>query len=84
MNVMPATTHPLATEEIGGMIQMISTLIEKGYAYVVSDGTEYYRTRKFADYGKLSHKNLDDLEAGHRSIQVVGDEKEDEIDFVLC
>ena len=83
MNVMPATTHPLATEEIGGMIQMISTLIEKGYAYVVSDGTVYYRTRKFADYGKLSHKNLDDLEAGHRSIQVVGDEKEDDFDFVL-
>ena len=83
MNVMPATTHPLATEEIGGMIQMISTLIEKGYAYVVSDGTVYYRTRKFADYGKLSHKNLDDLEAGHRSIQVVGDEKEDAFDFVL-
>lgn len=83
MNVMPATTHPLATEEIGGMIQMISTLIEKGYAYVVSDGTVYYRTRRFADYGKLSHKNLDDLEAGHRSIQVVGDEKEDDFDFVL-
>ena len=83
MNVMPATTHPLATEEIGGMIQMISTLIEKGYAYVVSDGTVYYRTRKFAEYGKLSHKNLDDLEAGHRSIQVVGDEKEDDFDFVL-
>ena len=83
MNVMPATTHPLATEEIGGMIQMISTLIEKGYAYVASDGTVYYRTRKFADYGKLSHKNLDDLEAGHRSIQVVGDEKEDDFDFVL-
>lgn len=83
MNVLPATTHPLATEEIGGMIQMISTLIEKGYAYVVSDGTVYYRTRKFADYGKLSHKNLDDLEAGHRSIQVVGDEKEDDFDFVL-
>ena len=79
MNVMPATTHPLATEEIGGMIQMISTLIEKGYAYVVSDGTVYYRTRKFADYGKLSHKNLDDLEAGHRSIKVVGDEKEDDL-----
>ena len=83
MNVMPATTHPLATEEIGGMIQMISTLIEKGYAYVVSDGTVYYRTRKFADYGKLSHKNLDDLEAGHRSIQVVGAETEDDFDFVL-
>ena len=50
---------------------------------MVSDGTVYYRTRKFADYGKLSHKNLDDLEAGHRSIKVVGDEKEDDFDFVL-
>lgn len=83
MNVRPATTHPLATLEIQGMIDMISTLIDKGYAYVVSDGTVYYRTRKFAGYGKLSHKNLDDLEAGHRSIDVVGDEKEDVFDFVL-
>ena len=83
MNVLPATTHPLATLEIQGMIDMISTLIEKGYAYVVSDGTVYYRTRKFPEYGKLSHKNLDDLEAGHRSIGVVGDEKEDDFDFVL-
>lgn len=83
MNVRPATTHPLATLEIQGMIDMISTLIDKGYAYVVSDGTVYYRTRKFDGYGKLSHKNLDDLEAGHRSIDVVGDEKEDAFDFVL-
>lgn len=83
MNVLPATTHPLATLEIQGMIDMISTLIEKGYAYVVSDGTVYYRTRKFPEYGKLSHKNLDELEAGHRSIGVVGDEKEDDFDFVL-
>lgn len=83
MNVKPATTHPQATQEIQGMIDMISTLIDKGYAYVVSDGTVYYRTRKFESYGKLSHKNLDDLEAGHRSIGVVGDEKEDDFDFVL-
>ncbi len=83
MNVLPATTHPLATQEIDGMIEMIQTLIDKGYAYVVSDGTVYYRTKKFKDYGKLSHKNLEDLEAGHRSIDVVGDEKEDDFDFVL-
>ncbi len=83
LNVKPATTHPQATNEIDGMIEMISTLIDKGYAYAVSDGTVYYRTKKFAEYGKLSHKNLDDLEAGHRSIGVVGDEKEDEFDFVL-
>ena len=83
MNVKPATTHPLATNEIQGMIDMISTLIEKGYAYAAADGTVYYRTRKFADYGKLSHKNLADLQAGHRDIKVTGDLKEDSLDFVL-
>ena len=83
MNVKPATTHPLATQEIQGMLDMISTLIEKGYAYAAADGTVYYRTRKFKDYGKLSHKNIDDLEAGHRNIQVTGDLKEDPLDFVL-
>lgn len=88
MNVKEATTHPKATEEISGMIDMISTLIDKGYAYATQDGTVYFRTRKFADYGKLSHKNLDDLESGHRkekeAIKVTGeDTKEDPLDFVL-
>lgn len=83
MNVLPATTHPLATMEIGGMIEMISTLIEKGFAYDVN-GTVYFRTRKFDEYGKLSHKNLDDLRAGNRSLLVSGeDQKEDPLDFVL-
>lgn len=84
LNVKPATTHPLATGEIDGMIDMISTLIEKGYAYRAEDGTVYYRTRKFEGYGKLSHKNIDDLEGGHRDIKVTGDDnKEDPLDFVL-
>ena len=83
MNVKPATTHPLATQEIQGMLDMISTLIEKGYAYAAADGTVYYRTRKFKDYGKLSHKNIDDLQAGHRDIKVTGELKEDALDFVL-
>ena len=87
MNVKPATTHPLATQEIDGMIDMIQTLIDKGYAYNVN-GTVYYRTRKFEGYGKLSKKNIDDLEAGHRaeehSLKVTGEnEKEDPLDFVL-
>lgn len=83
MNVKPATVHPLATEEIGGMIGMIQTLIDKGFAYE-KNGTVYYRTRKFAEYGKLSHKNLDDLRSGNRSLLVTGeDEKEDPLDFVL-
>lgn len=84
MNIMPATTHPLATQEIGGMIDMIKTLIDKGYAYPAADGTVYYRTRKFAEYGKLSHKNLDDLRSGERALKVSGeDQKEDPLDFVL-
>ena len=84
MNVKPATTHPQATQEIDGMIDMISTLIEKGYAYPAQDGTVYFRTRKFREYGKLSHKNLDDLRGGNRSLLVSGEEqKEDPLDFVL-
>lgn len=84
MNVKPATTHPLATQEIGGMIDMINSLIEKGHAYVAEDGTVYFRTRSFKDYGKLSHKNLDDLRGGNRSLLVSGeDQKEDALDFVL-
>ena len=83
MNIEPATKNPLATEEIGGMIEMIRTLIDKGYAYE-KNGTVYFRTRKFKDYGKLSHKNLDDLQSGGRTLLVTGeDEKEDPLDFVL-
>ncbi len=83
MNVKPATTHPLATREIGGMLEMIGELIEKDYAYEVN-GTVYFRTRKFEEYGKLSHKNLDALRSGNRSLLVSGeDEKEDPLDFVL-
>lgn len=84
MNVKPATTHPLATNEICGMLDMIGTLIEKGSAYRAADGTVYYRTRSFKEYGKLSHKNLDDLRGGNRSLLVSGeDQKEDPLDFVL-
>ncbi len=83
MNIKPATKHPLATEEIDGMVEMIKTLIDKGFAYE-KNGTVYYRTRKFEEYGKLSHKNLDDLRSGERSLLVTGeDEKEDALDFVL-
>lgn len=83
LNVMEATTHPKATEEIPDMIDMIQVLIEKGHAYEVN-GTVYFRTRSFPGYGKLSKKNIDDLEAGHRDIKVAGEEeKEDFLDFVL-
>lgn len=84
MNVRPATVHPQATKEIAGMEEMIETLIEKGHAYPAADGTVYFRTRSFQEYGKLSHKNLDDLEGGKRSLLVSGqDQKEDPLDFVL-
>ena len=83
MNVRPATVHPLATQEIPGMIEMIQTLIDKGFAYDVN-GTVYFRTRKFDEYGKLSHKNLDDLRTGGRSLLVTGEnQKDDPLDFVL-
>ena len=84
LNVKPATVHPKATEEIDGMIEMIRTLIDKGHAYVAQDGTVYFKTRSFKDYGKLSHKNLDDLRSGERSLLVSGeDQKQDPLDFVL-
>ena len=84
MNVKPATTAPQATQEIQGMIDMIQTLIDKGYAYPAADGTVYFRVKKFKEYGKLSHKNLDDLQSGSRSLKVSGeDQKEDPLDFVL-
>ena len=84
MNVKPATTVPQATQEIQGMIDMIQTLIDKGYAYPAADGTVYFRVKKFKEYGKLSHKNLDDLQSGFRSLKVSGeDQKEDPLDFVL-
>ena len=84
MNVRPASTHPLATQEIDGMIEMITDLIEKGYAYPAADGTVYFRVRNFPEYGKLSHKNLDDLQSGFRALQVSGEnQKEDPLDFVL-
>ena len=83
LNIKAATKNPKATEEIDGMIEMIQKLIEKGHAYE-KNGSVYFRTRSFPGYGKLSKKNIDDLEAGHRDIKVAGEEeKEDSLDFVL-
>lgn len=83
LNVKPATVHPKATEEINGMIEMIQNLIKKGHAYE-KNGTVYFRTKSFSSYGKLSKKNIEELEAGHRELKVDGEEeKENPFDFVL-
>lgn len=80
LNVKEATVHPRATENIDEIISIISSLIEKGYAYE-SGGDVYYRAKKFKDYGKLSHQPLEDLESGARI--AVGEIKEDPMDFCL-
>ncbi len=84
MNILPATKNPKATEEIDGMIEMIQELIDKGHAYVAPDGTVYFDVSSDPGYGKLSHKNLDDLMSGFREIKVTGEEgKKNPNDFVL-
>ncbi len=84
MNILPADTHPQATKEIEGMIDMIKDLIDKGHAYVSNDGTVYFRVKSFPEYGKLSHKNIDELQSGLRELKVSGEnDKEASYDFVL-
>lgn len=80
LGIKEASVHPRATENIENIIELVETLIQKGYAYEV-DGDVYYRTKKFKDYGKLSHFPLDELEMGARIS--VGEKKEDPMDFAL-
>ncbi len=81
MNVRPATTHPKATENIDEIIDIVSTLVEKGYAYAVDNGDVYFSPKKFNEYGKLSHQPLEDLEAGARiNVEEV---KHEPMDFAL-
>lgn len=80
LNFKDATVHPKATENIDEIIDIISTLVEKGYAYAVN-GDVYFRTLKFKEYGKLSHQPIDDLKSGARI--AVGEQKEDPLDFAL-
>ena len=81
MNVREATTHPKATENIDEIINIVSTLIEKGYAYAVDNGDVYFSPKKFDEYGKLSHQPLEDLEAGARiNVEEV---KHEPMDFAL-
>ena len=80
MNIREATVHPKATENIDEIIEIVSTLIEKGYAYAVN-GDVYFSTKKFKEYGKLSHQPLEELEAGARIN--IGEVKKDPMDFAL-
>ena len=80
LGVRDATVHPKATENIQQIIDLVQTLIDKGYAYPVN-GDVYYRTKKFEGYGKLSHQPIEDLQAGARID--VNDVKEDPLDFAL-
>ena len=81
LNVRPADFHPLATENIDEIIQIISELIKKGFAYVTENGDVYFHTKSFDEYGKLSHQPLDDLQAGARV--GVDEIKEDAMDFAV-
>jgi cysteinyl-tRNA synthetase len=81
LNMLPATHNPRATEHIGEIQNLISTLIDKGHAYHVPGGDVYYRVRTFDGYGKLSKKRVDDLRSGARI--GVDEKKEDPLDFVL-
>lgn len=80
LNFKKATVHPKATENIDEIIKLISTLVEKGYAYRAENDV-YFRTLKFKEYGKLSHQPIEDLESGARI--AVGEIKEDPLDFAL-
>ena len=80
LGIHRATVHPRATENIDAIIEIISKLVESGYAYNV-DGDVYYSTKKFSEYGKLSHQPLEELESGARID--VSEDKRDPMDFAL-
>lgn len=82
LNVKRASVHPRVTDEMDLIIDMIKTLVDKGYAYE-DKGTVYYDTKKFAEYGKLSKKNLDELIAGASERVTIDDAKRNSTDFVL-
>ena len=81
LGIRPASVHPRATETMDAIIDIVQSLIDKGYAYAVDNGDVYFRTKKFSEYGKLSHQPLDELQAGARIS--VGEIKEDPMDFAV-
>lgn len=81
LNFREATVHPKATENIDEIINIIQTLVDKGFAYLVENGDVYFSPKKFDEYGKLSHQPLEDLEAGARIN--IGELKKEPMDFAL-
>ena len=85
LNALPPTVQPRATEHIDQILDIVADIIDKGYGYVARNGDVYFRARKFKEYGKLSHLNLEDLESGNRELrsQMDDDLKEDPADFAI-
>lgn len=85
LNALEPTVRPRATEHIEEILDIVKDIIDKGYGYVAQNGDVYFRARKFKEYGKLSHLNLDDLESGNRELrsQLGDDLKEDPADFAV-
>lgn len=85
LNALPPTVRPRATEHVAEILQIVADIIEKGYGYVAKNGDVYFRAKKFKEYGKLSHLNLEDLESGNRELrsQMDDDLKEDPADFAV-
>ena len=85
LNALPPTVRPRATEHVQEILDIVKDIIDKGYGYVAKNGDVYFRAKKFAEYGKLSHLNLDDLESGNRELrsQMADDLKEDPADFAV-
>ncbi len=85
LNALPPTVQPRATEHIPQILDIVADILDKGYGYVARNGDVYFRARKFKDYGKLSHLNLEDLESGNRELrsQMDDDLKEDPADFAI-
>ncbi|MAC48497.1 MAG: cysteine--tRNA ligase [Oceanospirillum sp.] len=81
LGVLRPDLEPRATHHIGDIVDMVQTLVEKGFAYPADNGDVYYRVNKFADYGKLTNRNLEEMQAGARID--VEDAKENPMDFVL-
>lgn len=85
LNALEPTVRPRATEHIAEILDIVKDILDKGYGYVAQNGDVYFRARKFKEYGKLSHLNLDDLESGNRQLrsQMQDDLKEDPADFAV-